>query len=438
MKNSSIFQTVLLIVLGGAFVVAVLIFAGVLPGFRSQQAGSEPVITFWSTIDKDRIANLISEINKKAVGSYQLKYVQANPDSLNNDLLEALAAGTGPDLVLMPHELIFQNRNKIYQLPFTSYSERQYQDAFVDGGQLFKMSKGWLALPVAIDPLVLYYNKDLYTNAGLITPPTSWEEFVTNQPKLTIIDETKRLNQSAIALGTANNINNFKNIISLLFLQVGTLPIYMLDDKYQSGLVGSNRSQNLDSPKLALDFYNQFSDPTRSTYCWNRSLPLDREFFLAGNLANYFGLASELAYFLEKNPHLNFDVANVPRLNKGANLTFGRLYGLMVIKNSAKANLAFSAMSELALVNHENKELNELLNLPPVQRSVLAQKPSNPFTQVFYNEALTARAWPDPQADETKKTIKTLIDNSTSGRLSSDAAVTQANDNLQVIINNSK
>lgn len=438
MKNSSIFQTILLVALGGAFVGAVLIFAGILPGFRAEQAGSEPVVTFWSTIDRNEIGNLIGEINKKSVGSYQLKYVQANPDNLNNDLLEALAAGTGPDLVLLPHELIFQNRNKIYPLPFASYSERQYQDTFIDAGQLFKVSKGWLALPVAINPLVLYYNKDLYTNAGLITPPTSWEEFVVNQPKLTKLDETKRLNQSATALGASNNINNFKNIISLLLLQVGVSPIYLADDNYQPGLARSREGQGLNPSKLALDFYNQFSDPTRSTYCWGRSLPLDRDFFLAGNLANYFGLASELSTILEKNPHLNFDVASVPRLNKGANLTFGQLHGLAVIKNSTKATVAFSAASELALVDHSNKKLNELLDLPPVLRSSLGQRQSDPFQQIFYNEALTARAWPDPQAEETQKTIKALIDNSTNGRLDSETALTQANDNLKVIINNSK
>ncbi|HRZ30574.1 MAG TPA: ABC transporter substrate-binding protein [Candidatus Paceibacterota bacterium] len=437
--KTSIFQTILLVFLGLAFGVGVLIFAGVLPGFRSAQVGTEATVLMWGTIDGDDIADLINDINNKAKEAYKVDYVEKNLTTLNDDLLEALATGRGPDLILLPHELLFQNRNKLSPLPFDSFSERQFRDYFVDSGLVFKTTEGWLAVPVAIDPLVLYYNKDIYANANILTPPTSWEEFVLNQPKLTAFDELRNIKQSAVSFGTSNNINNFKEILSLLMMQVGVSPI-VLDSK-DNYIVGLNTIGKISSTdtEMALSFYGQFADLQRSTYTWNRSLPKDTEFFLAGNLANYFGLASELSYVAERNPHLNFDVASVPRLNKGSNLTVGRLYGLAVLKNSTKQGPAFSAVLELALGSHKFPELNSLLSLPPVLRASLAKLPVDDISgQVFYREALVCRVWPDPSYNETGKVFGDLVDNVATGRLTLKASIDKAVKDLSLIIANSK
>jgi multiple sugar transport system substrate-binding protein len=436
--KTSIFQVVLLVVLGFAFAIGILIFAGVLPGFRAKKAGVEVYITMWGQIKTDIVANLIDEVNKKAGDSYKITYVEKNPATINEDLLEALAAGTGPDLILLPHELIFQNRNKITPLPFESFTERQFQDYFVDAGQVFKTSQGWLALPVAVDPLVLYYNKDLYTNANIVNPPTNWEEFVATQPKLTIFDNLQSLSQSAVSLGTSNNVTNFKDILSLLLMQVGTAPLSLgAKDTYQVG-ISSIEAKGQSNLAMSLDFYNQFSNPQRSTYTWNRSLAKDTEVFLAGKLANYFGLASELPSLAERNPHLNFDIASVPRLTKGVGLTVGHVYGLAVIKNSAKNNLAFSAISELALRDHSFAEISANLGAAPVRRSVLVVPQSNPSSQVFYREALVCRAWPDPDKNKTSLVFRNLIDDSSTGRMDIKTTVEKANKALQLIVDNSK
>ncbi len=50
--KTSIFQIVLLIFLGLVFGVGVLIFAGILPGFRAQQAGQEVNVLLWGTVDE--------------------------------------------------------------------------------------------------------------------------------------------------------------------------------------------------------------------------------------------------------------------------------------------------------------------------------------------------------------------------------------------------
>lgn len=436
--KTTIFQISLFILLGFIFITAVLIFAGVLPGFKTKPVGSEATVVLWGTVNSLKMVNLIEEINHNSSSKFKINYIQKDLTTINEDLLEALASGAGPDLVLLPHELIFQNRNKLIPLPFSGFSERQFQDYFIDSGKIFKTTKGWLALPVAIDPFVLYFNKELYTNANLLTPPSSWEEMVAIQPKLTLLDNAKLIRQSAVSFGTSNNVSHFKEIISLLVMQVGIIPINIdAKDDYFVGL-GVSGNNGLLKTNMALDFYNQFSDQNLSTYTWNRSLPKDTDFFLSGNLANYFGLASELGSLKERNPHLNFDVASVPRLNKGENLTVGRVYGIAAVKNSSKISAAFLASLELALVDHESSELADSLNLAPVLRSSLSNLPADPMLQVFYREAQVCRVWADPSEVKTTIVFKELIDNVSSGKLSTDRALSEAVKALRLIIVNSK
>jgi len=429
MKNSSLFQTILLIVFGGAILVGVLIFAGILPGFKSAPVGVAGTVTLWGTIPTNRISNFIEKINKANESQFKIVYVAKERDKIGEELLEALASDNAPDLVLLPQDLIFHYRDKIYPVPFTTLTQRQYGDNFVDGAKIFETVDGYLALPVAVDPLVLYYNKDLYKAVNLVTPPASWEEFVLNQPKLTVFDNLNKLVQSATALGTSNNIKNFKDIYALLSMQSGVKPIEFDGSKLYPNLL-SGVSGGFNSSQLALDFYNQFSNPERSTYCWNRSLPLDRDYFLAGKLANYFGLASELPYILEKNPHLNFDTASVPRLNKGANLTLGHFSGLAVMKKTTKASTAFASAFALAF-STDSQQINQFLDAYPVKRSLIQKGDPNARRQIFFNEALVSSTWADPDTKKTDTIISQMISNSALGQT---GAVKKASEDLQLLL----
>lgn len=434
MKNSSLFQTILLIVFGGALLIGILIFSGILPGFKAKPIGVAGTVTMWGTISEGDAAKFIETLNKEGEGKFQLVYVPKDLATIGDDLLEALASDNAPDLAILPQDLIFRHRDKLYPVPFTSVTKRQYEDSFVDGTKIFETGDGYLALPVAVDPLVLYYNKDLYKAANIVNPPASWEEFVLNQPKLTIFDDLNRITQSALALGTSNNINNAKNIFSLLSMQSGAKPVEFDGASLYPNLTYAPAG-SLSPSQMSLDFYNQFSDPKRSTYCWNRSLPLDRDYFLSGKLANYFGLSSDLAYILGKNPHLNFDTASVPRLNKGENLTLGNFYGLAILKRTSKVATAFSADFSLVF-GARDQELSQLLGLVPVKRSAIQAGDPDPKRQIFLNEALVSSAWADPASKETTAIISGMIDDSSSGRLSSAQAVKKANDELQVLLKN--
>ena len=91
-----------------------------------------------------------------------------------------------------------------------TYTYKQFLDTFVDVARDDLTSNGTIwAMPLYIDTLALYYNKDIFNTAGITFPPKTWEEFVILVTKLTKFDERGNIIQSAVAMGTVKNINRF-------------------------------------------------------------------------------------------------------------------------------------------------------------------------------------------------------------------------------------
>jgi ABC-type glycerol-3-phosphate transport system substrate-binding protein len=420
MTSKSLFQTILLVIFGGGVALAVLVFAGILPGFRSQKIGQSGRVEVWGSFSQSSSQELIETLRQEDQEKFTLNYVDQGND-LEKNMIEALASGKGPDVIIAPHELILKHQDKFVLIPFTSIPLRSYQEAFIDESALFVKNDGLLALPLAVDPLLLYYNKDLYNNAGIIKAPTNWEEFIKIQPLLTKVSETKKIEKSAFALGTFSNNNNAKDILSLFILQAGGSPVISSNDQI-SVTLDSNFGFTLKPAEAALSFFLQFADPVKSTYCWNRSLPEARDSFLGESLSNYFGFASEGPYLKEKNPHLNFDLSLVPQMEDKNRLTFGRLYGVAVLKTSRKLNSAWPMTFALASEKY-SPLVTSTLGLAPVRRSLLIPKPDQPEQKIILDSSLISRGWFDFSPAETKAIFQTMSDNASTGRLSVAKAV---------------
>ncbi len=436
MSGRSLFQTILLIILGAALVIAVLIFAGILPGFRQERVGQAGNLEVWSSFSSNIYNPIMNELKQGHEQEFSVNYTDKGAD-LETSLVNALASGIGPDVIIAPHELILKHRDKFAPIPFTSVPLRSYQDTFIDESSLFTTDKGFLALPLAVDPILLYYNRDIYNNASLTKAPTNWEEFVKIQPTLTRIGEVNKVEQSAFALGTFNNNANAKDILSLLILQAGGSPAILKEGRPSITLKDSF-GFTLRPAEAALSFFLQFADPSRSTYCWNRSLPEARDSFLGESLANYFGFASEATYLREKNPHLNFNLETVPQMtglpNQNKNrLTFGRLYGVAILKSSTKLTAAWPMI--FALTGEEFSQKNaEAFDFAPVRRSLLMPDPAKPDQKVIFDSALISRGWYDFSPEETKKIFQTMGENVSAGRFNPSGAIEKASDEMAQLL----
>jgi ABC-type glycerol-3-phosphate transport system substrate-binding protein len=292
--------------------------------------------------------------------------------------------------------------------------------------------EGIYALPLSVDPLVLYWNRDLLSSAAVTAPPAYWDEIYDYADKLIARDNAGNIQKALIPLGEAKNIPNAKDILSLLMLQAGT-PI----TSYQGTELHSLLSEDFDLPlvpaQAALDFYTQFSNPAKPFYTWNRSM-LDAETaFASGDVAMYVGYASELPLLRAKNPTLNLGITSVPQSRvSGKKITFGSLESVAVVKNTSKQQAAFEAMLFLASKD-TSLALSNITLLPPARIDLLANKPADLAQSVFYDAAIQARGWLDPDPVKTEDIFVNMIESITSGRARIAEAVSSADQEIDSI-----
>lgn len=376
----------------------------------SNSAGKDVAnVVVWGTIPSQIMNTFASNVSNKTL---IVQYVQKNSATFERDLLEALAAGTGPDLFIVSQDDALKYQKFVFQIPYQSYSKRAYQNTFIEEANIFATDQGLIALPLMVDPLVMYYNRTLLASAFITTPPEFWDEIVPFVPKVTRRSPAGAIAQSGIALGTFDNVANAKEILATFMLQAG------------NRIVGRNTTTgNLESIMLqstsgisnpadsAVRYYTSFADATKENYTWNSSLNNSTNAFVAGDVALYIGYASELTGLRQQNPNLNFDVTLIPQTrNSGIKATYGRLQGIAVSKGSKNINAAIIAAG--ALTNKDSvTAISQQVGLPPVRKDLLALAPTDAsYTQVFYNSAIISQGWLDPDTALTKDLFKQLID----------------------------
>ena len=115
--------------------------------------------------------------------------------------------------------MVLKNKDKISPIPFAYYPERDFRDNFVDISNLFIDQKngGLTALPFLIDPVVMYWNKDLFSSAGISQPPQDWSEFAEDVQIFTGKNEAGNITQAGTALGELEQHKNGKDILSIAY-----------------------------------------------------------------------------------------------------------------------------------------------------------------------------------------------------------------------------
>ena len=406
----------------GFFLAAIIVGMIVLATGRFGQGERTVSLTVWGTMSRAHFTEFTDAIGFGKAGSrFRTTYVEKDPMTYDTELVEALASGTGPDIFFLAHEDILKHKNKITPIPYDAYPLREYTDTFVKEAELFAFEDGLYAVPFTVDPMVMYWNTTLFSNAGIPRPPQYWDEFYSVVPQLTVKDADLNISQSAFALGEYDNITYAEEIISTLLLQ-NNVPISRLGsgDRVKAQLAKDVESESPLTTNSVVNFYTQFANSANDFYTWNRSLPNSQDYFVQTDLAMYFGFASERRELREKNPNLVFDVASFPQTRGGfERVTFGRLTGFAIPQNvsSTKKQDAYEAI-RIMTSQDSQKTLAGIVELPPVRVDAFEQTPSDVFMPVYQEMALWSRGWLEPNPRETDDIFQTLINNVTSGRRS--------------------
>lgn len=423
------FQLIILIVFIAAAVFGVLVFSGAIPLGKNEE-GSLGTVVLWGTVPAGTISTALSDFND-ANPTFVVDYVQKSPDTFDQDLLEALAVGIGPDIFFLPDNLVFHYANKIFTIPYATYPLSTFKNVFAGAGEVFLNEKGILAFPISIDPLMMYYNRSILDANGVVYPPAFWDDLSNIVPILTQKDDANKIIKPAVALGHFSNVVHAKDILAALFMQAGN-PIIKEDNGVFSSVL-DKAVGNYNLPSI-LKFYTDFADPNSSVYSWNKSFPNSDDVFSAENLAFYFGFASELQSLVNRNPNQNFFVAPIPQIkNSSFKGTGARVTGLAISSFSKNFNTAFIAASLMATSDFASS-FATATGVAPARRDLLNIKPTDSYSPIFYSSALYAKSWLDPSPKDTDNIFSGMINAVLSNNLSVGDAIKDANTKMSLLL----
>lgn len=390
----------------------------------AQVAASKPVkLVIWRVFDAEDSLQPIMQAYQKIHPNISFEYRELRSNEFKNELLRALAEGTGPDIFSLNNAWVGEYQSLIAPLPSSlkipyaevrgtikketiytikeqpSLSLRSLKTDFVDvvASDVLRPYQDNVkaavidhifGLPLSVDTLALYYNKDLLNAAGFPEPPKTWTEFQTQTTKLTHVGANNEISQSGTALGTSKNVERASDILSLLMMQNGT---QMTDDHGAATFALPNQDRQI----VALDavnFYTDFANPTKQVYSWNKSQPNSFDAFTAGKTAFFFGYSYHAPLIRAAAPKLPFAIANVPQIEGGKNVNFANYWIETVSKATQNKDFAWDFI-QFETSAEQVPEFLKLTRKPTARRALINSQMQDEDLSVFASQLLTAKSW---------------------------------------------
>ncbi len=419
-----------------------LIVAGVLFFALKRTSQNDIVIPIemWGTLPAVTVnayQELINNNSGSKTKTVDIIYKEFPESRFENELINSLAAGRGPDVVIFNDDFLAKHEDKLFNIPYESYPQVDYKNNFIQASEILLKSNGITGFPFLIDPIVMYWNRTILNSSGISKPPAYWDELVEMSPQLTKSDSSANITKSAVALGEFRNIKNAKAIFNTLVAQAGNPVIVRNQQNNFTSIFNERLGYGIAPADATFNFYTQFSNPTRRTYSWNRSLPSSDEMFLAGDLAFYFGFASERNSLVQRNPNLNFGISQLPQSRSDENnrITGGQMHFFGILNQSSKISASFTTIMHL-IDSQYMIYLYDLYNLPPVRRDLLQNIPSVDYQDIFNKSALISNLFIDPDPNQTDSIYQDAIESVISGRSSTLQALTKVDQDLDLLLNN--
>lgn len=417
------------ILVGTGILALVLIGAIFFFGIKRTDERFTGEVTLWSFEQEAQWEQLI-ETFESQYPELTVMYERKNPRTYENDLLNALAGGRGPDMFVVHHTWLAKHSDKMTPAPRELMTVPQFREAFVDAAanDLTRFDEFVAAVPLYVDTLALYYNTDIFNTSGVTAPPKTWEEFNEVVRRTVIRSEEDTILQAGATIGTQNNVPHADDILETLMLQNGA---QMVDVEKGRVLFNESRRSSDDTAfnpgENALTYYTNFADPARDVYTWSRRQGKALSTFTDGDAAMYIGYAQDIGAIRDSG--IPFNVAPLPQVtDRQTNPNYidtvlARYWAGAVSPESQKREAAWAFWTFATSRNAQFHFLNGL-ELPTSRRDLVdAQVQQNPQMGVFARQSLIARSWIQPDHEEVAAIFKRMIEAVVLGRASAVEAV---------------
>lgn len=378
----------------------------------------DPVdLVYWRLWDDRVVFDPIIEAYQAQNPHVTITYKKLTYAEYEKAVVDALASGKGPDIWSIHNTWLPKHIDKLEPAKEEILPIESYKEAFADvvsSDFIDPVENKIYGVPLSIDTLALYYNKDLFNNAFVIAPPKDWTEMQEIVPKLTKTDDVGDISRSAVAMGTASNVDRGVDILNLLMLQNNTQMTSPDGKQATFNLSSTTSTGETFFPGVdALEFYTQFADPKRKLYTWTPVKSQSVDAFVAEEVAMIFSYSYQDAVIKGKSPKLNYAIAKVPQIkNTPKEINYANYWGEVVSKSSEHKDEAWKFLAYLAS-NEASKQYAESTKRPAARKDLIQEQLEDPTLKVFAGQALTAKSWyqKDPAAIDNifAKMIESVI-----------------------------
>lgn len=429
-------------------------------GSDSSARLEDVTLKYWRVFDNDDTFDEIIDAYTDLHPNVDIQYKKLRYDEYEDELIRALADGEGPDIFAVHNDAMETYKSLMMPMPAsttityqeergtirkevvtvektnTTLTKKALKDSFVDvvtddvvldyqPDPKVEAEERIFGLPLSVDTMVLFYNKELLNAAGIAEPPTTWTEFQDAVEKLTVIDSTGQITQSGAAIGTSKNVERAVDILSVLMLQNGT---DMTDER---GRVAFHTVPD-DAPRDtfpgldAVSFYTEFADPTKKVYTWNDTFPDSFTAFANGQTAFFFGYSYHIAQLATSAPKLTYAIAPLPQIANGREVNYANYWIEAVSKDTKYEDWAWDFIQFAADKENVDSYL-AAAQKPTALRSLINGQLSDEQLGPFAEQLLTAESWyHGTDFAATEEALTQLIDTILSGTDDPEDAIEQA------------
>jgi len=392
---------------------------------ETQEAMQPVTLNYWRVVDNDdAFSQLVAEF-QRLHPHISVNYRKLRLEEYEDELLDAWSEDRGPDILSLHNTWVPAYQTKL--LPMPSRVTLPYQitqgtikketivrlqttamptpddirDTFVPAVAQDVMIKSRGAdevmrneiygLPLSVDTLALYYNRDLLNRFGIVQPPQTWKQFQDAVKAIAEIEPDDSITQAAVPFGAVETVDRYFDIVSLLMLQNGATMMNsrgeVVFDEFPAGYEG-----DLTPAAQALRFYTDFGRPLQDVYTWNDEQENSLLSFVAGDVPFFFGYSYHLPFIQANAPNLSLGVSQAPQITVTRPVNYANYWVETVSRKTEHPDESWSFVNFIADAKNVGSYLTATQKAPAIT-ALIEDQLDDLFLGVFASQAPTAQSW---------------------------------------------
>lgn len=396
-------------------------------------SGSNVVIEYWGLWEAESVMQPLIQKYQSQNPNVTIKYTQKPGTQYESNLFTRITQGSttgapAPDIFRIHNSWLSKYQPHLSPLPTTVMSASDYSQTFypTSVNDFTGTDNNIYAIPLEIDGLALFYNKQLLEGTGTIEVPADWDTLTELARELTITDESGTITQAGMAIGSANNISHSAELFSFLLLQ-NNVEVISADNKVVT--LSTPRAQS------ALEFYLEFSDPDSDRYVWSPDLRLDLELFYSGNLAFLFAPSWRAFDIIDSAPGIEFGMAPLPQLPGNDPVYYSTYWGEAVSSTSKYPEEAwkfvkFLSEQEQMKELYSNQATTRAFGEPYSRKDLAPELADQPYVGAIIEMAPQMQSWKMGEQAAVEEALDTAITSAIGGSTETSSVLKTAEETI--------